>query len=81
MGMIARNALPIDPIHYFGDSEPIGSWKRMIPFCEIHSNTVLYVLGIPTDSGLVSVKHLIDKVFPFLLTQGFIEFSILFIRG
>ena len=80
MGMIAWNSFPIDPMYYLGDGEPIGVWKRTIPFCEILFNTLFYLLGIPTDSGLMSVKHLIDKVFPFLLAQVFIDFSIFF-RG
>ncbi len=64
MGMIAGDAFPIDPIHDLGNGLPACVWKRTIPSCKIRYNTPFYLLGVPTDSGIVLVKHLMDKVFP-----------------
>jgi len=75
--MIAWNPFPIDPIHDLNNGMPVCVWKRTIPSFEIMINTFFYLLGILTDSGLMPVKHLMDKVIPVLMAQGVIDFFIL----
>jgi len=81
MGMITRDAFPIDSIHDLGNSMIMCVWKRTIPFYEIHFNAPFCHLGIPADSGIVSFKHLMNKVFPVFLAQFFTELFVFFIIG